>query len=286
LKTPSITLDVTLIHNNNPERVDAMRVVLETLKTSAPKGLTIRFADEVSWQPERLTTLFLERVQWACANAATQYLFFRARSRPTAFSLMKSLVSATGSLLIYLLREIRDAFSKRHFSSRHRQVSRKHSVAWDQFVNSSSSEWLLVLEDDALFTKTGSDGLWEILQEAGQWTSHAPSFILASEGLDLNDLKLTDEDFLAVSPRLNATRFPFTNTAAAYLVNRSMATHLVKTLRMKPGLAYNTIDFLINNLMLRIYFNPSSSQIFCHHANNPPFQNASIGGRYSSLISN
>ncbi len=285
MNTSSITLDVTLIHNNNRERVDAMRVVLETLKTSAPKEICIRFADEVSWQPELLITLFSNRVRWACANSATQFLFSKARSPSSAYILMISLVSATASLFTYLLQEIRDAFSKRHFSSRHRQVSRKHSVAWEQFVTSSSSEWLLVLEDDALFTKTGVDGLWEILQEADQWTSGVPSYILASEGLDLEALGLKDEDFLGVSPRLNATRFPFTNTAAAYLVNRSLATHFVQTLRNRPRLAYNTIDFLINNLMLRIFLRAGSSKISCHHATKPPFQNASLNGGYSSLIS-
>jgi GR25 family glycosyltransferase involved in LPS biosynthesis len=158
-------------------------------------------------------------------------------------------------------------------------------VACEQFVTSSSSEWLLVLEDDALFTKTGSGGLWDILEEADKWDNDAPSFILTSEGLDLGTLRLTDEDFVAVSSQLNATRFPFTNTAAAYLVNRYMATHFVQTLRNKPGLAYNTIDFLINNLMLGLFLRAGRSKISCRHATKPPFQNASLNGGYSSLIS-
>lgn len=285
MKTSSVTLDVTLIHNNNSERVDPMRVVLETLKTSAPEEVSIRFADEVSWQPEPLTTILSDRVRWACANSATQYLCSRARSRSGALGFVNSCVSGTASLFIYLQQEIHDALSKRHFSSRHRQVSRKHSVAWEQFVTSSSSEWLLVLEDDALFTKTGVGGFWGILKEAGQWSSSVPAYILASEGLDLEALRLTEADFSAVSPRLYATRFPFTNTAAAYLINRSMAKYFVEALRGKPKLAFNTIDFLINNLLLRIFSQSSTSQVFCHHANKPPFQNASINGRYSSLIS-
>jgi hypothetical protein len=261
-----------------------MRVVLQTLKTSAPTGVRIRFADEVSWQPEILSTLFLDRVRWACANAATQQHFFRARSRSTAFGLMNSWGSATASLFIYLLQEIRDAFSKRHFSSRHRQVSRKHSVTWEQFVTSSSSEWLLVLEDDALFTKVGPEGFWRILQEVKGWPSKNSCFLLVSEGLPLETLKIKDQDFEETSPRLNATRFPFTNTAAAYLINRSMATHFVETLREKPALAYNTIDFLITNLMLRPRLDGINSEISCHHSTKPPFQNASINGGYSSLI--
>jgi GR25 family glycosyltransferase involved in LPS biosynthesis len=158
-------------------------------------------------------------------------------------------------------------------------------VAWEQFVTSSSSKWLLVLEDDALFTKTGSGGLWDILQEADKWDNDVLSFILTSEGLDLGALRLTDEDFVAVSSHLHATRFPFTNTAAAYLVNRSMATYFVQTLREKPGLAWNTIDFLINNMMLRVFLKAGTSKISCHHSTEPPFQNASINGGYSSLIS-
>jgi GR25 family glycosyltransferase involved in LPS biosynthesis len=158
-------------------------------------------------------------------------------------------------------------------------------VAWRQFVTSSSSDWLLVLEDDALFTKAGPRSFWGILQEVGRLPENIPSHVLVSEGLDLRVIKVNSDNFVTVSSNLNATLFPFTNTAAAYLINRSMAKYFVSVMQEKPALAYNTIDFLINNMMLRIFFGPTSSKISCQHASNPPFQNASINGGYSSLIS-
>jgi GR25 family glycosyltransferase involved in LPS biosynthesis len=143
----------------------------------------------------------------------------------------------------------------------------------------------LVLEDDALFTKSGPEGLWQILQEAARWPSSIPSYILVSEGLDLEGLRLESEDFNAVSSQLIAPSFPFTNTAAAYLINRCLATHILSIWVRKPELRYNTIDFLINNFMLQLFLKGSSSGISCCHAASPPFQNASVNGGYSSLIS-
>jgi hypothetical protein len=143
----------------------------------------------------------------------------------------------------------------------------------------------LVLEDDALFTKAGPEGLWGILREAERWPSNTPSFILVSEGLDLGVLGLKSRDFSAVSSQLRSPRFPFTNTAAAYLINRPLAAHFAKTLQEEPGLAHNTIDFLLNNLMLRLFLKSYGSDISCHHSTIPPFQNASINGMYSSLLS-
>ena len=285
MSKPSIELDVVLIHNNSSERVSAMHVVCDTLKNSAPSGISVHFADEVSWQPNILTSSFVDRVRWALANSRTQYLFSRAKLKAAPLSLLRSSLAGTMSFCAYFAQEIRDAIGKRQFSSRHRQVSRKHSVAWKQFLTSSSSDWLLVLEDDALFTKAGPEGLWRILRETETWPSNIPSYILVSEGLDLGVLRLKSQDFSAVSSQLRSPRFPFANTAAAYLINRSLAAHFVKTLQEKPGLADNTIDFLLNNLMLRLFLKSGSSEISCHHSTFPPFQNASINGMYSSLLS-
>jgi hypothetical protein len=285
LNKPPLELDVVLIHNNNHERVTAMRSVLDTLKINSSKaGIRIHFADQVHWQPNVLTSLLFDRVNWALANSRTQYLFSRAKLKAAPFSLLRSSLAGTMSFCAYFVQEIRDAIGKRQFSSKHRQVSRKHSVAWKQFLT-SSSDWLLVLEDDALFTKVGPEGLWGILRKAGGWPPNTPSFILVSEGLDLGVLGLKSQDFSAVSSELRSPRFPFANTAAAYLINRSLAAHFVKTLQEKPGLAYNTIDFLLNNLMLRLFLKSGGSEILCHHSTFPPFQNASINGMYSSLLS-
>lgn len=277
---------MVLIHNNNHERVTAMRSVLDTLKINSSKaGIRIHFADQVHWQPNVLTSLLFDRVNWALANSRTQYLFSRAKLTAAPFSLLRSSLAGTMSFCAYFVQEIRDAIGKRQFSSRHRQVSRKHSVAWKQFLTSSSSDWLLVLEDDALFTKAGPEGLWGILREAETWPSNIPSYILVSEGLDLGVLRLKSQDFSDVSSELRSPRFPFANTAAAYLINRPLAAHFVKTLQEKPDLAHNTIDFLLNNLMLRLFLKSGVSDISCHHSTCPPFQNASINGTYSSLLS-
>jgi hypothetical protein len=141
------------------------------------------------------------------------------------------------------------------------------------------------LEDDALFTDKGAKEFWRLLAEVDRLPKEIPAYVLASEGLSLEAFGLKAQDFTIVSSCLRTPPFPLTNTSAAYLLNKSLARHFVSSLENHPSLASNTIDFLINNLMLRLFLDKQDLGIACYHAMNPSFQNASIGGRYSSLIS-
>jgi len=279
------SLEVVLIHNNNVERLNAMRNVLSTLKASVPAAVELSFAKEVSWQPERLSSRIMDRLGWALANSRTQSLLALAKKSPSKFHTLLANLVGVSSFIVYLGNEIRDALKKRDFSTRHRQVSRKHSVAWMAFDQASNADWLLVLEDDALFTEVGQREFWRIFADADGLSKDAPTFLLASEGLALEVLKVEEQAFEVFSPYVKSPPFPFTNTAAAYLINKSLARYFVSSLELQPSLAANTIDFLINNLLLRLYLDRQGLTVVCHHAVNPPFQNASINGRYSSLIS-
>jgi hypothetical protein len=278
------SLEVALIHNNDESRLKPMRKVVNELKNSPPNDVSVSVAPEVSWQPSNLSSSFSDRLRWAISNSQTLFLVAKARSRSKRTAWISTLLVGLAGFGVYAISELRDALSGRQFSARHMQVSRKHSLAWRTFLNSGYSDWLLVLEDDALFTTRGPTEFWKVFFEIADQASTDPAFVLVSEGLSLDYLKVKQSDLRRKSDLLQSPAYPFTNTAAAYLINRKMAQHFVETVTNQKSLMANTIDFLINNLLLRLNQKRAEHTLRCHHAVRPPFQNASINGLYRSML--
>lgn len=279
------SLDIVLIHNQDPDRVEAMREVMRVLQASAPAHTSVYFAEDVWWQPENLSHSILSRAKWVLANSQTQAMISKFMRSQHSSSALTHAVAFLASLVSYSLLELKNALIGNLSYARHLQLSRKHNVAWLQFLNSPSSDWLLVLEDDALFTHAGRSEFWKILDEVKQWPVSSPSFVHLSEGLELKKLKVKEDFFELTSPFLKSPIHPFTNTTAAYLLNKPLAEYFSRALQAHPRLTLNTADFQINNLMLRWNREHETGKTFCLHAVSPPFQNASINAGLGSSIS-
>lgn len=275
-------IEVALIHNNDASRNAPMRKVIASLERSSPKNLKIEIGPEISWQPNGLQSTLTARFQWALANSKTAHVVARARQETRKLGVLRASLVGPAFFVAYLFSELRDALTDRNFSARHRQVSRKHHLAWTNFLSSRSAEWLLVLEDDALFTRSGLPEFWKVAAEVQDRPADLPVFVLLSEGINLEDLGLDESFFSHHSDALLSPAIPFTNTAAGYLMNRPMTRYFVETVEQRKTLLSNNVDFLINNLLTRQYKSSSKDGLACFHATHPPFQNASINGSYKS----
>lgn len=275
---------IALIHNNNPERVRAMREVIATLRAQKLNGFEFSSVEEFYEQPEKLSASIFFRVNWVVENGKTKTLMRLRAARHLKKSRVVAYLLGVMDTLLYATQQLREALVREMSSARHFQVARKHSLAWLKFRSDSNSDLLLVLEDDALFKNASS---LKTLEAALTFvaSSDNPTFLLASEGLPYSSL---GEGFNLTLGYEGDFWFPpvaFTNTAAAYFVNKNLATQFCESMEARPGLRFNTIDFLINALLNHTAIKNLEAPTRCAHLTRPIFLNGSLSGEFDSLIS-
>jgi hypothetical protein len=275
---------IALIHNNNPERLMAMREVIATLRAQKLDGFKFSSVEEFFEQPEKLSASLFFRAKWVIENGKTKSQMRLSEARHLKKSgVVAWLLGATDTLL-YAAQQLREALVGEMSSARHFQVARKHGLAWLKFRSDKNSDLLLVLEDDALLkdpSRLKTLGAALAFVESGD----RPTFLLASEGLPYG---LLGEGFNLAPGSEGDFWFPptpFTNTTAAYFINKNLANQFCKSIDARPGLTFNAIDFLINALLNHTAIKSCATPIRCAHLTRPIFLNGSISGEFGSMIS-
>jgi hypothetical protein len=273
---------IGLVHNNDSSRNAAMQETVGIIKRSLSDSDNCEVVSE-SWQPKALSMGFSDRIRKSLTNSFAHLRIMSILSNghfPTLFS------NSLHSFAIILTSTARDIWKNLVGDlgpARTLQLSIKHFLLWRRF-NESDSDYLLVLEDDAMIFRDRIKDLPRLWSLLG--ANQAPAdFVMVGAGYSFSELRaervVTETSELGI----HAAVRPFTNTASGYLINRETANRFVTCVSLRPRRLNVNADFLITLLLNEGGSIRQSEGIRCLHFVPPIFDNASLLGRYKSSVS-
>jgi hypothetical protein len=273
---------IGLVHNNDPSRNAAMKETVEIIKRSLSDADILEVVSE-SWQPKVLSMGFSDRIRKSLANSVAHIKIMSLMANGHLPTLFSNLLNSFAVSLSSTLRDIWKSLNGDLSPARTLQLSIKHFLLWRRF-NESDSDYLLVLEDDAMiFHDRIRDlpRLWSLLGA----NQAAADFIMVGAGYSFSELRakrvVTETSELGI----HAAVRPFSNTASGYLINRETANRFVTCVSLRPRRLNVNADFLITLLLNEGGSFRQSEGIRCLHFVPPIFDNASLLGRYKSSVS-
>ena len=273
---------ISLIHNFNETRNEVMNQTVTTLLSEVIDEVDFDIA-RVGWQPQRINLSLSLTLRRAQQNAITGFLFTKYCKKFSTLESIKSTIRGGTIFVYYLMRDFWLYFRGNKASGRHHQLTQKHLRAWNQLVD-SESEFLMVLEDDAVLLESGEFRIKQMISSLSNTNSNQPLLVQISSGFSFEHLKV---DHLLLnefnSNYVKMTR-PFINSTAGYIINRKLAENFLDSVSNNPIVLLNNADFLINRLLMMKYFELKNKNIICFHLSTPIVDNASLSGKYESSI--
>jgi hypothetical protein len=273
---------ISLIHNFNETRNEVMNQTVTTLLSEVIDEVDFDIA-RVGWQPQRINLSLSLTLRRAQQNAITGFLFTKYCKKFSTLESIKSTIRGGTIFVYYLMRDFWLYFRGNKASGRHHQLTQKHLRAWNQLVD-SESEFLMVLEDDAVLLESGEFRMKQLISSLSNSNSNQPLLVQISSGFSFEHLKV---DHLLLnefnSNYVKMTR-PFINSTAGYIINRKLAENFLDSVSNNPIVLLNNADFLINRLLMMKYFELKNKNIICFHLSTPIVDNASLSGKYESSI--
>ena len=273
---------IGLVHNNDTMRNAAMQETVEVVRRSLSVSDSCDVVSEY-WQPKHLPMGFSDRVKKFLANTGAHFKILSFVAGGHLPTLIGNWLHASVVTLSSAFREVIKGLRKNLEPARTLQLSIKHFLLWRQFVQ-SSSDYLLVLEDDAIIFKDRIKDLSRL------WSSldanySAAEFIMVGAGYSFAELgaekAISETSEIGIQ---KATR-PFANTASAYVINRETAKFFATSVSLQPKRLNVNADFLISQLLREIHDSDPTVGVRCLHFVPPIFDNASLFGRYKSSVS-
>lgn len=155
-------------------------------------------------------------------------------------------------------------------------VTDKHIRAWSFFLD-SDADYLILFEDDAIFNEDSKLRLNNLLDKLRQEELTQNLYVDLAGGCNLDSLKVDQ----LLSSRDESFRYykkPVTNTACAYLINKSLANHFHRVLTQKPWLRLIGVDWMMNTLFINLA--REGIDCICMHAEPTIFKHGSTTGEY------
>lgn len=269
----NLNIGIAMIGNNNKDRNKIILPSLNVLKKKLSESHNVELKI-VEFQPT-LTPHSLKRslyrsfIYWKLGRKWSTY------RKITKNNIFKSFMS-------FIKRNIFTIFhNKAQFcktSSIETMVTDKHIRAWNQLIE--KNDYLLFFEDDAVFCDSSVEKINSLLSEKLYNKLDNYVYIDIGGGCHLDDLQIKkleqnqDNTFIYYEKIV-------TNTACAYILNRKLATYFLSTLLHAPELRYIGIDWMMNELSMKLEKSIHGENIFCIHAN-PSFVNhGSVVGNYN-----
>jgi hypothetical protein len=267
------SLLICLIHNNNQDRNFLVRKNIDSL-VEALSNFFLTHTTEVSYQkkiaPHNMSMALFRRYKYQLLEH--RWRAYRDQGK---------------SLLLFLYNFIK-AFYKdflyrnpdrcKNSSAIEVIVTDKHIRAWDQFLE-SDSDYFLVLEDDVIFVDDSIDRFCRLLKKIQQYEEINALYVdlaggVSSDELGIEKLTLTREEGLIFYQK------PVTNTACAYLVNRTTVSQFREILMDFPSHRLIGVDWMMNQLFIDMV--KSSQKVICIHSDVPIFRHGSASGAFSA----
>ena len=276
-----VKLMVALIGNGNVYRDELVLETLGVIRNSVPTNWEVVHRT-ISWQPTDHPLAIRVRLARIFAVARSVYRWELYRRISHRFSKMRGLPNAVLALTAYLFSQVFNWGKEGQSGFRHIQLTRKHILAWESFLN-SDSDYLVCLEDDAFplaDCKTKLKTMFDRLNGTNE-----DLYVLLSRGVNQELLRFSARE----SKHLNETLFEppvaYTNTTAGYLISKGMAEKFLAEVQNLPAGPLVNIDFLINFLFSRLNSCKGEPALMCWHFSEPPLDNASISSDLGSTIS-
>jgi len=190
-----------------------------------------------------------------------------------ADSLGRRVKRKLGRIRFLIQLRVSPAFAKR--VSRQQQiqsfVTSKHLQAAAELLAGEES-FLLVLESDAVTNANSGIRLTRLLQHLNESdVTNVPVYVNLAGGRDLVDLAIPDS-WWSEHDGIRSFTQPVSNTACAYLIDRSLAGMLLAYVEQHAAVRMLGIDWVMNG------FFESASQVRCLHAEPPIFDHGSMRG--------
>ena len=274
-------LMVALIGNGNVDRDDLVLETAGIIRKSIPANWELEHRT-ISWQPISHQLAIGVRLARISAVARSVYRWELYRRITHRFSGTIGFPNAILALTAYLFSQVFNWGKEGESGFRHIQLTRKHILAWEGFLN-SDFDYLVCLEDDAFPLAECGAKLKTLFDRL-----HGDDdclYTLLSRGVDQELLKFHDRESNHFADTLFEPPVAHTNTTAGYLLSRGMAERFLVEMQNFPTSSLVNIDFLINYLFSRLKSSRGKPSLMCWHFSDPPIDNASLSSDLGSTIS-
>lgn len=260
---------IVVIHNQDEKRNSH---VLPNARSLAAvfDGKVLEIFEQPKIDPLSVSfSLLRDLRRWRLERAWRRYRLERVRP---------FILDAIKSLPTILRRYIgKDSLKLRWKASIEMVVANKHVQAWQHCL--SSARFVLILEDDAIFLNNSEKNLVELLKRLIDEDDSSPMYFDLAGGLSLETLGLSK---IIKSSDGNSVEFlyPVTNTACAYLLNKSLAQYFCDTMNQSAYFKDAPIDWLMNGIFVRLH--EIGIKARCVHMAPALLQHGSFTGAYKT----
>lgn len=268
------TVTFVILHNRDARRLNHIRPGVRSLAHEIGGKV-----HEIYQQPEIVPNTYAMTWRWV--------MFNRILGRRWAKYLGGRKIPGFGKFLVDLcINDTARIFKRkkgspglREYTARKMILTPKHIAAWHRFH--SDSDYLVVLEDDAVFKKDTARRFVETVVMIDRQFHGKEVYADLAGGLDLAVIGVEHLMDHANGSYLHFSK-PVTNTTCCYLLSAKTAKRFSDHLHERPKLRILSSDWLINYLFLDS--EKSQTAIECIHIQPPVFNHGSFTGEYSSSL--
>ncbi len=274
------SLCLALVHNNNEVRNNSIRPCINSLLHEVQHICDVEKI-EVSFQDSVVPHGFLMAF-------SRDLIYFKLSYQWRRYCLLNPF------RLLDLIRFLKRSFLKYIFSTHtigkrwkknsaiEVAVTDKHIRVWAKFLD-TNADWLICFEDDAVFKQDSISNVEALLGQLVNMSCHNPLYIDLAGGCDLKDLGI-EKLLVKQDECFRYYKKPVTNTACAYLMNRSLVSKFHSILTRKPWIRLIAVDLMMNNLFIHMndmVLKPEE-RVICMHADPTFFKHGTTTGDYVS----
>ncbi len=269
-----VTLGVVLIHNGDADRIHTATEAIDQFSSHA-KGVLDVARGQVSYQaPITPASIGQSLIAWwLSVTGDHRWGHYLSPSE----SLAERQRRARHTLAL-ALKKLRKTLRRRKRVTVAAVVSAKNIRAWQRMVD-EGWDYLLAVEDDVVLAAGAEKEIAAVLAELSSRERSDLLFASLAKAVTIEQLGARE---LITEQTENLTWFsrPVSNTAAAYLLSRSLAEAFLEELTRHRVLTVNPADWILNHLFMR--FERRGISISCFHTKEGIFVNRSILGELPS----
>lgn len=269
------SLCITLIHNNDENRLSLLKPNIENLADTLKIKNNVEI-NEISWQPDLRPVsfklgFFRDFIYWKLNRKWKKYI-----KQPNRFLLF--------DIIVFIFKVTKKYVFNRKIGKKWLQSSSIEMFVSDKHVRAifnaleKKFDYLLVFEDDAIFKENSITNLAALLDQLKNKNTN-PLYVDLGGGCLFEDLKY---DKLEIKNDLFFRYFvkPVTNTACCYLINLKQIEIFGYFLIKMPTLRYIGVDWLFNKIFIMQLNNKIVSS--CFHSSPSFFNHGSVTGEFKA----
>lgn len=267
---------ISLIHNNDKERITYIKPQIQNLFLELQKKYTVEF-EEFSYQPELAPVslkiaLLKDFMYWKIERNWNTYK--KTKNVP----IFKDLISFLKRIILKYLFDVNLLKKWKLRCAIEMYLTNKHIQSFKKVLE-KKIDYLICFEDDTIFNSDSTEKILGTLDTLKKDSEDLVYIDLAGgcniDTLGYETLKIKmDNKFIYYSK-------PVTNTTCGYLINKNQIIDLNYTLTRSPLLQYLNIDWFFNCLFTKTY--TKNKKYDCRHSHPSFFKHGSAIGERQPL---